>query len=62
MNEKPNIPAPPEKPDSFECCGSGCVPCIFDYYYDQLIEWQGTYGITLEEYQKTHNKETSHQI
>ncbi|MFT5573409.1 MAG: hypothetical protein ACI9FR_002344 [Cryomorphaceae bacterium] len=37
-------PPPPEKPDPNECCGSGCVPCIYDYYYDRLSEWEQKYG------------------
>ena len=26
----------PEEPDQLDCCDSGCTPCIFDTYYDQL--------------------------
>lgn len=47
-----HIPPPPEKPDPFECCGSGCVPCIFDYYEDKLSEWETTHGYRLAEYEK----------
>ena len=32
-----NIPTIPEEPDSKECCGEGCNPCIFDSY-DEKIE------------------------
>ena len=39
-----DIPPKPEKPDPNECCGSGCVPCIFDYYYQRLEEWEAKYG------------------
>jgi len=38
------IPPPPEKPTSNECCGSGCVPCIYDYYYDAFDKWNEQYG------------------
>ncbi|GAB3244342.1 oxidoreductase-like domain-containing protein [Chitinimonas naiadis] len=41
---------PPEAPISPEpeaCCGSGCDPCIFDFYADELqlyrrrlLEWE----------------------
>jgi hypothetical protein len=34
------IPRPPEKPHVEECCGSGCSPCIFDYYEDALERWE----------------------
>ncbi len=39
MSEFNNIPPPPEKPDPNSCCGSGCVPCIFDYYDTALLAW-----------------------
>lgn len=38
------IPPPPEKPTPHECCGSGCVPCIYDYYYQALEKWEEQYG------------------
>lgn len=25
-------PEPPREPTLEECCGSGCDPCVFDYY------------------------------
>ncbi|XP_017781741.1 PREDICTED: NADH-cytochrome b5 reductase-like [Nicrophorus vespilloides] len=31
---------PPEKPDDEECCNSGCNPCIFDVYEEQLKKYQ----------------------
>jgi hypothetical protein len=34
------IPRPPDKPQDYECCGRGCCPCIFDYYYDALERWE----------------------
>lgn len=39
-----NTPPKPQRPDPNECCGSGCVPCVYDYYYDQLAEWEEKYG------------------
>ncbi len=38
------VPPRPNKPDADDCCGSGCVPCVFDVYYDQLQNWQERYG------------------
>jgi len=29
-------PLPPEKPDPGDCCGGGCVRCVFDVYEDAL--------------------------
>lgn len=28
-------PQPPEWPGDEACCGSGCDPCILDYYYQE---------------------------
>lgn len=33
MKEKPT---PPEE---WECCESGCFPCVWDAYHDALREW-----------------------
>ncbi|MCG8611324.1 MAG: oxidoreductase-like domain-containing protein [Pseudomonadales bacterium] len=30
----------PEPPESWECCESGCSPCVWDHYYEALNEWQ----------------------
>jgi hypothetical protein len=27
-------PLPPEAPDPGDCCGGGCVRCVFDVYED----------------------------
>ncbi len=44
MTEGANIPPPPEKPEPYDCCGSGCIPCVFDHYYTALEEWEEKYG------------------
>lgn len=41
--DKKEIPPPPEKPDPDDCCGSGCVRCVWDVYYDQLEEYDKLY-------------------
>jgi hypothetical protein len=33
-------PTPPRKPEAFECCGSGCMPCIFDLYEEDLQRFE----------------------
>jgi hypothetical protein len=40
-------PTPPVEPDAGDCCGEGCVPCIFDIYEtalqryrDALAQWR----------------------
>lgn len=30
---------PPEKPLPGDCCGSGCVRCVWDVYYEELEEY-----------------------
>ncbi|OEL37203.1 hypothetical protein BAE44_0001777 [Dichanthelium oligosanthes] len=30
------VPQPPEKPLPGDCCGSGCVRCVWDIYFDEL--------------------------
>ncbi|XP_054823406.1 UPF0651 protein P31B10.02, mitochondrial [Prosopis cineraria] len=32
-------PPPPEKPLPGDCCGSGCVRCVWDVYYEELEEY-----------------------
>lgn len=39
----PPIPPPPEKPLPGDCCGSGCVRCVWDVYYDELEEYNKLY-------------------
>ncbi|KAF8097886.1 hypothetical protein N665_0279s0016 [Sinapis alba] len=37
--EEVSLPLPPEKPEPGDCCGSGCVRCVWDVYYDELEEY-----------------------
>ncbi|XP_050367707.1 monothiol glutaredoxin-S6-like isoform X2 [Argentina anserina] len=41
--EKSEVPPPPEKPEPGDCCGSGCVRCVWDVYYDELDEYNKLY-------------------
>ena len=41
--EKSELPPPPEKPEPGDCCGSGCVRCVWDVYYDELEEYNKLY-------------------
>jgi len=47
-----DLPPPPDKPTPYECCGSGCLPCIFEYYYEQLEAWEQKHGMSRAEYQR----------
>ncbi len=40
-------PEAPHEPESWECCQSGCDPCVYDRYWDAMAcyeqalrEWQ----------------------
>jgi len=30
----------PQPPGEYDCCESGCDPCVWDTYYEDLKEWQ----------------------
>lgn len=30
----------PQPPEEWECCESGCSPCVWDNYYEDLREWE----------------------
>jgi hypothetical protein len=33
-------PTPPTRPDPSECCDSGCDPCVFDLYAEELTRYR----------------------
>ncbi|KAL2333750.1 hypothetical protein Fmac_014963 [Flemingia macrophylla] len=37
------LPPPPEKPEPGDCCGSGCVRCVWDLYYEELEQYDKLY-------------------
>ena len=43
-------PQPPQRPDSDDCCRSGCVPCVFDLYAEAMER----YRIELKAWQRRH--------
>lgn len=30
----------PEPPHEWECCESGCSPCVWDHYYEKVRLWE----------------------
>lgn len=34
------LPPKPEEPLSSDCCGSGCTPCVFDIYEEDVKRWE----------------------
>ncbi|XP_005105174.1 NADH-cytochrome b5 reductase-like [Aplysia californica] len=34
------LPEPPERPLDSDCCGNGCVPCVFDIYEEEVALWE----------------------
>ena len=33
-------PQPPRQPEQWECCGSGCEPCVYDLYWDAMDRFE----------------------
>ncbi|MFT4197429.1 MAG: oxidoreductase-like domain-containing protein [Pseudoxanthomonas sp.] len=33
-------PQPPEAPLDSDCCGSGCAPCVYDLYQEELAGYR----------------------
>ena len=49
-NELPPRPTPPRPED---CCGSGCVQCIYSIYDDALLAWEREVKRILADARKT---------
>jgi hypothetical protein len=39
----------PVEPESYECCGKGCCPCIWDKYDNKVKEYQNLIDMLYEE-------------
>lgn len=37
-------PVPPIEPESGDCCGSGCVRCVFDLHEDAMERYREILG------------------
>lgn len=33
-------PVPPVEPEPWQCCGSGCEPCVYDRYWQDLERYE----------------------
>jgi hypothetical protein len=42
MNDRSPLPqpVPPTEPEPWECCGSGCEPCVYDRYWQELERYE----------------------
>jgi hypothetical protein len=40
MSLMSDFPAPPTRPEDYECCHRHCDPCIMDYYRAALARWK----------------------
>lgn len=40
MNRPAERPRPPQEPDAAECCGEGCVRCVFDVYEAKMVRYR----------------------
>ena len=43
------LPEPPWEPLQSDCCGSGCSPCVFDIYHEDLAKWKELLQMTPEQ-------------
>jgi hypothetical protein len=41
-------PVKPIAPDALDCCGGGCVPCIYDLYEQALERYEAALAAWLE--------------
>jgi len=41
-------PVKPIEPDALDCCGEGCVPCIYDLYEAALDRYKADLAAWLE--------------
>lgn len=44
-----NLPEPPEEPLQSDCCGTGCSPCVFDIYQEDMERWKELASLKPEE-------------
>lgn len=42
-------PQPPVEPEPWQCCGSGCDPCVYDRYWEALERYEEAYARWLEQ-------------
>ena len=47
-------PLPPHEPDPGDCCGEGCVNCVYDVYEAELARYQAR----LEAWRKRHAQDS----
>ena len=46
------LPDEPEEPLPSDCCGSGCSPCVYDLYHEELLLWKQLKAMGVEERRK----------
>jgi hypothetical protein len=51
-NAVEDVGDPPEKPLPGDCCGSGCVRCVWDVYYEELEVYNAKKAAALERARK----------
>ena len=44
-----DLPERPEEPLQSDCCGTGCSPCVFDIYQEELERWEELARLTPQE-------------
>ncbi len=49
MSRLDERPRPPQEPNAEECCGEGCVRCVFDLYESRLERYRAALQRWLED-------------
>ncbi|HJV87473.1 MAG TPA: oxidoreductase-like domain-containing protein [Noviherbaspirillum sp.] len=49
-------PMQPERPGDEECCQSGCDPCVFDWYAQELERYRADFAAWEERQRKKDNR------
>ena len=42
----------PSQPADDDCCGGGCSPCVWDYFYEERKAWKDQQALLAQEAEK----------
>ncbi|WP_426369293.1 oxidoreductase-like domain-containing protein [Pseudocolwellia sp. HL-MZ7] len=49
----------PSQPADDDCCGGGCSPCVWDYFYEDRKAWKDQQTLLAQEAENTSNNDES---
>lgn len=50
-------PVPPREPEPWECCQSGCDPCVYDRYWEAFARYEEQLAAWQERHQSSDRRE-----